>query len=74
MSNIFSSFRAGKCLVVIYPWLRQGLFILGSFRASWTKNDRVNSEFKKMCIKISTPGEGDKGGEVQTGINLYKRH
>ena len=32
---IFSSFRAGQSLVVFYPWLRQGLFKFGSFRACY---------------------------------------
>ncbi len=33
---IFSSFRAEKCLVVIYPGFRPRLFIFGSFRACYT--------------------------------------
>jgi len=28
------------------------------------QNDGINSEFKKMCIKGSTSGEGERGGEA----------
>ena len=33
--GIFSSFRADKVVVVLHPRFHRGLFIYGSFRASW---------------------------------------
>jgi hypothetical protein len=62
MNLIFSSFRAERGLVYVYPCLRQGIFIFGSSEPAviiteeyviLPQNDGINSEFKNLAFFLT---------------------